>query len=141
MTDTERGLRRFLLAAAAATYLGGAVELVLIEHWDEWQQWVAFGLIALGGGAVVWAARAPTPRSLRALRAFGLVVGVGAVAGIVLHGWGNAEFAREIDPGLTAMGTVAEAATGGNPLFAPGMLALAAALGVAATWRHPALES
>ncbi|WP_412063325.1 hypothetical protein [Rubrivirga sp. IMCC45206] len=137
MTDTERGLRRFLLAAAAVTYVGGAVELVLVEHWGEWQQWIAFVLIVVGLAAVAWAARAPSPRSLGSLKVFGLVVGIGAIAGVALHGWGNAAFAREIDPGLTALGTVAEAATGGNPLFAPGMLALAAALGVAAAWRHP----
>ncbi|WP_412067787.1 hypothetical protein [Rubrivirga sp. IMCC43871] len=138
MTDTERGLRRFLLAAAAVTYLGGAVELVLVEHWGEWQQWIAFVLIVVGLAAVAWAARAPSPRSLGALRWFGLVVGIGAFAGVALHGWGNAAFAREIDPGLSLLGTVAEGATGGNPLFAPGMVALAAALGVAAGWRHPA---
>ena len=134
----EAWLRRFLFGAAAATYLGAVVELALVEHWGGFWQVVPFALCGLGLAAVAWAWRRPGARSLRAVLVTSALAAVGAGVGVVQHARGNALFALDIRPGLTVGETVLESLSGGNPLLAPGLVALAAALGAAATHRHGA---
>ena len=50
------------------------------------------------------------------------------------------EFALEIQPNATTSEIVMDALRGANPLLAPGVLALAAILAIAATYYHPALH-
>lgn len=140
MTDAERLLRRAMQSAAAATFVGALLELALVDHVDGWRQWMAFAFAGLGLVALVWAWRDPRRPVLRAVRAVSVVVAVGALSGIVLHGVGNAEFEREVKPNASTAEVAWGGLTGGNPFFAPGMLALAAALTAAATLRHPALD-
>ena len=137
MGEVEHQYRRFLLATAAVTYLAAAVELLLVEHYADVWQYIPFGLIAVGLGAVVWAARAPGPASIRALWIAAGTVGLGSLVGVVLHVKGNAEFALEIDPDLGTGAALWAGMTGVSPLLAPGMIALAGLLGAAAGWRHP----
>lgn len=140
MGEVEHQYRRFLLAMAAATYLAAAVELLLVEHYADVWQYIPFGLIAVGLGAVAWAARAPGAASIRALWISAGVVGLGSLVGVVLHVKGNAEFALEIDPDLGLGSALWEGMTGVSPFLAPGMIALAGVLGAAAGWNHPAVR-
>ena len=140
MSPTESGLRSVLFWASVGTYVGAIVELALVEHWHGWQQWLPFVMAGAGVAAAVAASRALTSRTVRALRAVSALVVVGSVAGMVLHVRGNAEFALEVRPDTTGLDLVLEAATGASPLLAPGMMAVAAVLGAAWSWRHPALE-
>ena len=131
----EAGLRRFLLTASSATYGASAVELALVEHWHGWTQWLPF---VMAGAALVAAgafARSPSSRTVLALRVVSALVVIGSAAGVVLHARGNAGFALEVRPDTAGVDLALEAATGGNPLLAPGMMALAALLAAAATWR------
>lgn len=135
---TEAGFRRFLLTASAATFAAAGVELGLVEHWEAWTQWIAFGLVAAGVLAVAWAGRG-SRAALRALRVVAFGIAVGSGVGVGLHVRGNMAFAREVAPGLGLGEALWEGLSGGSPLLAPGMLALASGLAAAATWRHPAL--
>ncbi len=135
----ERQLRRFLLATAAATYLAAAVELVLVEHYADTAQIIPFVLIVAGLAAVAWAWASPSRRSLAALRGVGALVVFGSLVGIGLHVKGNVAFALEVQPDAGLGEVVWDGLSGGNPLLAPGMVALAGVLAAAATHRHPAL--
>lgn len=135
----EPWLRRFLLATAVATYLAAAVELVLVDHYEEWQQVLPFATIALGLAAAGWAWASPAPASLRSARWAGALAAATALAGVYFHVEGNLGFAREVRPGEGGLALAWDALSGGNPLLAPGMVALAGVLAAAATYRHPAL--
>ncbi len=138
MTSTEDRLRGVLWAVAVATYLGAAVELVLVEHWAEWQQWISLVAVAVALAATASGWRAPSAGTLRAARVVSLAVLAVSVVGVGFHLWGNFEFSHEVSPGDSASERAWDTLSGGNPAFAPGMLAIAAALALAAAWRHPA---
>jgi hypothetical protein len=57
-----------------------------------------------------------------------------------LHLFDNFAFEREIRPNAALVDVIINALRGVNPLLAPGILALAAALAIAATYRHPVLH-
>ena len=135
----EPWLRRFLLAAAVATYLAAAVELVLVDHYEEWQQILPFVMIAIGLAAAGWAWAAPGPGSVRAARWAGALAAAVSGLGVYFHVEGNLGFAREVHPGAGVAELAWDALSGGNPLLAPGMIALAGLLAAAATYRHPVL--
>ena len=139
-SPVEASFRRFLVATAAVTYVAAAVELWLVEHFADLMQLVPFGLIGVGLGALVWWMAVPSRTSLLVLRAASALVALGAVVGVGLHVRGNVEFALEIHPDALFRDLAWEGASGASPLLAPGMLALAALLAAAATYRHSALS-
>jgi hypothetical protein len=67
-------------------------------------------------------------------------VALGSLLGVYEHIEGNIGLLLEVTPNATTAKIISEALGGANPLLAPGMLALAAVLAVAATYYHPALE-
>lgn len=136
--STEGRLRRVVWAVAVATYLGAAVELALVEHWHEWEQWIALATVAVALVATASGWRAPSAGTLRAVRVVSGAVLAVSVAGVGFHLWGNFAFSREVSPGDGAWERAADTLTGGSPAFAPGVLAVAAALALAATIGHPA---
>jgi hypothetical protein len=69
------------------------------------------------------------------------LVALGSLIGVWEHIAGNLSFALEIHPDLTIGQRVLAALSGANPLMAPGMLALAAILAIAATYAHPVLQT
>ena len=129
--SVELRLRRALLAAAAVTYLGAAVEMALVEHYDGVWQLMPFALVAAGLGTVGAAWPAPTARPWL-LAGVGAVVVVGSVLGVYFHLEGNWALAAEVRPDEPLASRVWHALSGGNPLLAPGMVGLAGALGAAA---------
>lgn len=139
--DAEPWLRRFLLAAAVATYLAAAVELVLVGHYEDWQQILPFVMVVLGVLASGWAWVSSTPVSLQGTRWAGGLATVTALAGVYFHLTGNLEFAREVQIGASSRELLWDAISGGNPLLAPGMVALAGLLAAGATYRHPGLAA
>ena len=61
------------------------------------------------------------------------------VVGFWLHYSGNVEFEREMAPAIGGVALVREAMMGATPALAPGTMILLAAVGLAFTYRHPAL--
>ena len=138
--DTARAIRRMLLALVLLGVVGLAVELVLLEHTESIWQWVPF--VVLGGGLAGTVALAARPArgtvlSFRAAMALFVVTGM---AGLVLHFRGNLQFEMENDPSVRGLDLVWRALRGATPTLAPGALAQLGLMGIAATFRHPALR-
>lgn len=90
--------------------------------------------------AVLGALLRPQRLTLWALRAAMLVVGLGGLAGMVIHLLENLAFEQEIRPNAAAAELFGEALKGASPLFAPGVLVFAALVALIATYAHPALN-
>jgi hypothetical protein len=132
-------LRQFLLATSAALFVGAVIELWLVGHTEAFVQLLPFGLCALGLVAVLVTLFSPRRIQLLFMRAsMGLIV-LGSLFGVYEHVVNNIAFQREIHPNATSREVLMGAIGGANPLLAPGILALAAVLALAATYSHPAL--
>ena len=131
--STLRRLRIFLQLLAATLFAGTIVELLAAKHYADLLQLVPFGLCGLGllTLGVVWTR--PSRLTVLALRATMTVIALGSLLGVYEHIRGNLEFAREIHPRASTISLLQTAFTGRNPLGAPGLLAVAAAVAIAAT--------
>lgn len=133
-------LRRFLLGLAIFICMGTIVELWLSDHDQQTLQYIPFVLSTLGllvSGVVLFR---PNRNTIRALRMVMPLVALGSLAGIGLHLRGNFAFEMDIRPNATASEVLMDALKGAAPLLAPGIMALAAALALAATTYHPVLQ-
>jgi hypothetical protein len=133
-TVTLRRLRTFLRALAAALFVGTVVELLLAEHTDSLLQLVPFLLCGLGLLALAAAWARPRRATVLTLRLVMVVVACGSLLGVTEHFLGNRAFARETHPRASAAGLLRPTLTGADPLLAPGILAVAAAVAAAATY-------
>lgn len=137
---TLRTFRRALTLLLAAGLLGTALELVLMDHLEDWWQRIPLALIAAALGVLCWHWLARSKTSIYAIRGVMLLFLASAAAGIILHAKGNREFALETKPALAGGELVTEMLTGAFPALAPGTMALLGLLGLLVTWRHPALD-
>ena len=133
-------LRRFLLVIAGLLLAGTVLELWVINHTEEPIQWLPFILCGIGLVAVGAALLRPQRRVLLGLRWLMGAVTLGSVFGVIEHIESNLGFVLEIHPNATTEQILTGALGGASPLLAPGMLALAAILAIAATYYHPALK-
>jgi len=132
-------LRRLVAGLVLLGALGLAIELLLLEHFDSFLQWMP--LVSLGGALVTTTAVALRPTSW-SLWLHRLVMGLTAatgVAGLYLHYGGNAALEREIEPGVEGLALAWNALRGAVPTMAPGAMIQLGLLGLIQTWRHPAL--
>lgn len=136
----EERLRRFLLGSAAFVFAGTVVELLFIGHAEDPVQFLPYALAGLGLAAALAAFYAPRRPVLRALRGVMTVVVLGSLFGLYEHLVHNFAFELEIRPGSTATDVFWDALGGASPLLSPGILALAGALALAATYAHPQLR-
>jgi hypothetical protein len=136
-------LRRFLFGLAALLCLGTLTELWFTKqhHAQTPIQLVPFGLCALGLCASLVAWIRPRPLTLRGLRACMVLLLGGSVLGIYEHIASNLEYLLEIHVTATARDVFMEALSGASPLLAPGVLAVAAVVALAASYHHPALRN
>jgi hypothetical protein len=127
-------LRTFLRALVAALFAGTIVELILAGHTESLMQWVPFVLCGLGlltlAADWLWSTRG-TAFTLRAVMA---AVACGSLLGVSQHFLGNRDFARETNPQAGAGTILRRSVTGADPLLAPGILAVAAAIAIASTF-------
>jgi hypothetical protein len=138
-TTVERRLRTFLFVIAACLCVGTIVELFLLGHTKTLVQLTPFVLCGAGALAVAAALARPKRGTLMALRVVMGLLLLGSLFGMYEHIENNLAFELEIRPNATASDVWLEALKGDSPLLAPGALALAACLAVAATYEHPAL--
>jgi hypothetical protein len=132
-------LRRFLLLTAGFLYAGTMVELLLTGHTDDPIQLLPFLLCALGFAMVAAALLRPQRFTLQALRLVMVMLIAGSLFGVYEHIEHNLAFALEIRPNAAPNELLLAALGGADPLLAPGMLALAAILALAATYYHPVI--
>jgi hypothetical protein len=140
--DASVALRRILLAIVAFGLVGTAVELFLLEHYEDSWQLVPIVFIALALFSMVAHVTTGSAGSLMVLRlAMSFLVVAGAV-GVVLHYQGSMEFQLEMDAtqsGWTLFSKVIRAKA--PPTLAPGVMAQLGLLGLLYTYRHPALTA
>jgi hypothetical protein len=133
-------LRRVLLALVLLGAVGLALELLLLEHFESWEQWIPLALLALvlvAGSMVAWR---QSPATVRFFQAMMLLCVVAGIVGVFLHYRGNAEFELERDPLLRGLALFWESSRGATPALAPGALSQLGLLGLAFAFRHPALR-
>jgi fatty acid desaturase len=131
-----RRLRKFLLMLAVLLLAGALVELWLVGHTEDWVQLIPFVLAIVGiivGFLVLFQ---PGKRTIQIMRIWMAVVVMGTLFGVYQHITGNIAFEREVDPKATTSQLAWQRRGGGHPLLAPGVLAIAAVLALAATYRH-----
>lgn len=133
-------LRRFLLLLSALLCVGTVIELLLTNHWEDIIQLIPFALCGLGLIAIMVVLLYPQRLTLLGLRGCMALIALGSLFGIYEHLEHNLAFELEIRPNAVVGDIFMDALAGANPLLAPGILALAAILAVAATYYHPALE-
>ncbi len=132
-------LRRFLLIISALLFLGTVVELWLANHTKTVVQLIPFALCGIGLIVLSVVLLYPRRAAMLALRACMVMVLLGSLFGVYEHVSGNIAFQSEIHPNANTREFVMGAIGGASPLLAPGILALAAVLALAATYHHPSL--
>ena len=138
---TMSTIRRALLAILLLGAVGTLSELFLMEHTDG--VWQLAPVVLLGGGVIAIAAHALNQHHVPSIRGFqGLMVVfvLSGIIGIILHYLGNAEFEREMQPDARGLLLVKESLMGATPALAPGTMIQLGLIGLAATFRHPALR-
>lgn len=140
-TTVEQRLRTFLLVLAGWMCVGTSVELFLAKHTKDPMQFVPFVLCGLGLIVVVAALLRPRRGTLIALRGVMGLLMAGSLLGIYEHVANNLAFELDLRPGAVWSDVWFEALRGAAPLLAPGILALAAIIAIAATYEHPALAA
>lgn len=135
----EHKYRTFLLAMTTIMLAGMSVELMLVEHDENFVQLIPYGLAGIGIASVLAVMLGATRVRLRALQGVIVLLALGGLYGIYEHLAHNFAFELEIRPNATAGDVVIEALQGASPLLAPGVLTLAAMMAAAAVYRHPVL--
>ena len=82
----------------------------------------------------------PSPMTIKVLRWSMIVIGLCSLIGIYEHMANNLGFQMEIQPNATTWELIMATFEGANPVLAPGILMLGAAIGWTAAYRHSALE-
>lgn len=133
-------LRQMVLALVLIGIIGLMVELLLLEHFESATQWIPLLSLGLGLATTVAVARGPTVSSIRVFKLMMSAFVITGLLGLILHMKGNVEWVLERHPELGGWPLIWEALRGATPALAPGALAQLGLLGLAWSYRHPALE-
>jgi hypothetical protein len=132
-------VRRFVLAILLLGMIGSLVELVLLEHDEDLNQWIPLVLLGLGILGFAAAALRPGPPVIRFLQ---ILMGFFILAGLIgaaLHFQANLEFQTELDPSASGWPLWSKALRAkAPPALAPGVMIQLGLLGLVYTFRHPA---
>jgi len=134
-------LRRMLLALVLLGAVGLLTELGLLEHFDSATQWIPLALLAMVVGAVVAVYVHGGRGTVRFFQGVMVLCVVTGAVGVWLHYRGNVEFELEREGSLRGLRLFWEAIRGATPALAPGALSQLGLLGLAYTFRHPALRA
>ena len=121
--------------------LGTGVELLLLGHTESLWQWVPLLLIAFSLVALIFHATVRRAVSVRVFQVIVLLFIMSGFVGIWQHYQAKLEFKLETHPALGGVELFWEIMTGATvpPVLAPGMMVQMGLLGLAYTYRHPAL--
>lgn len=133
-------IRHLLFLTLAISLVGTEAELLLLEHFEDWQQYLP--LIILGAAilAQLWYLAAKSRASIRTIQALMLTCIAAGVLGVILHYQGNAEFELEITPTMHGWELFKETMMGATPALAPGAMIQIGLVGLAWAFRHPGLS-
>ena len=133
-------IRQFLLIISAGVFVMTVTELFFLSHWTETIQILPFVLSGWGLIALLLAYFRPSPATIKFLRWSMIVIGLCSLIGIYEHMSNNLGFQMEIQPNSTTWELVLATLEGANPVLAPGILMLGAAIGWTAVYQHSGLE-
>lgn len=138
MTDTARSI---LLGIFLVGVGGITAELWLLGHYEDLDQFIPIGLGALGVITVAAAAFKPTRITVRLLQAVMLLFVVSGLVGVWFHYQATTEFQLEMDPSLRGWALFRKAIVAkAPPALAPGAMIQLGLIGLAYSFRHPALR-
>ena len=135
-----RTLRQILLATLVLGLVGVGLELLLLEHFEDWRQQTPLALIAGALVVLVWHGLHRSPASLRVLQVLMTVFIAAGAFGLVFHYQGNVEFELEMHPSASGFDLFREAIMGATPALAPGTMIQLGLIGLAYSYRHPLIE-
>ena len=138
---TVTAIRFILLALYLLGTVGTGVELLLLEHTEDAWQWAPLGLMGVSLPVLGWSLALPGRASIGVFRGVTVLIVLSGAIGLWLHYHGNAEFELEMYPSLSGLGLFWEAVKGATPTLAPGTMIELGLLGLAYTYRHPALTT
>ena len=137
MSDTAR---RILLAILILGIAGISVELWLLAHTEDVYQLIPLILSAAAIAVMVVVALRPSAGSIRLFQGLMALFLLSGVVGMWLHFQVNMEFQLEMDPALTGLALFRKSIVAKTPpALAPGAMIQLGLIGLAYTFRHPAL--
>jgi hypothetical protein len=133
-------IRAMLLTIFILGSVGSGAELLLLNHLESLLQWIPVLLIVLSFLVLGWHLVGRTPASTRAIQGTMVAFIAAGLAGFYFHYQGSAEFKLESNPSLAGWRLLWEAIRGkAPPVLAPGVMIQLGLVGLAYTYRHPAL--
>jgi hypothetical protein len=133
--------RRILLAILIAGIAGISLELWLMAHTEDVYQLIPLWLAVLGAIAIATVALRPSSATVRLFQAVMALFLISGVAGMYLHFQVNMEFQQEMDPALSGLPLYQKAILAKSPpALAPGAMIQLGLIGLAYTFRHPAVR-
>lgn len=129
-----RDIRRPLLAVLVFSMGGVLAELYLLDHYDEWRQWVPLVLLTLGMVTGTLEGFVANRATLRLFQLVMLLFVVSGGVGAYFHMASNVEFARELVPDLGGRELLMEALRGAMPALAPGTMSMLGMIGLIYGW-------
>ena len=121
--------------------VGTITELLLLEHVEDAWQWTPIALMTAALLTLGWHALDRGPASLNVIRVLMVLCVVSGFLGVLLHYRGNVEFELEMYPDLSGWKLFKESMMGATPALAPGAMIQVGLVGLAWTFRHPALQA
>jgi hypothetical protein len=133
-------VRRLILALLAFGLTWVAVDLVLLEHYEDPVMFVPFAAVTVGLAAIALDLSAATAGTARIFQvAMGALI-VSGLAGVVVHYQGSLEFQLDMDPTMSRWDLFWKVMhMKAPPTLAPGVMVQLGLLGLVATAGHPAL--
>ena len=132
--------RRVLLAILVLGVIGISAELLLLGHDEDFNQLIPLVLAAATIAMSAAVSFKPTSGTIRLFQALMLLLVLSGAVGMYLHFQVNMEFQLEMDPALKGMALFQKAILAKTPpALAPGAMTQLGLIGLAYTFRHPAL--
>ena len=139
MTDAAR---RILLAILLVGIAGLSLELWLLAHVEDVYQLIPLVLNGVGVIMIAMVATRPSPGTIRLFQLIMVLFVMSGAVGILMHYQATTEFQLEMDPALTGWALFRKAIVAkAPPALAPGAMTQLGLIGLAYTFRHPALGS
>jgi hypothetical protein len=133
--------RRILLSILLLGIAGISLELWLMAHTEDVYQLIPLWLAVAGVAAAILVALRPSIGSVRLFQAVMALFLLSGVVGMVLHFQVNIEFQQEMDAALSGWALYQKAILAKSPpALAPGAMIQLGLIGLAYTFRHPALR-
>ena len=136
-------IRRILLIIFLIGALGTVAELLLLKHTEDRWQWVPLILATLSLLALLVHGFIRRAATIRLFQGAMILFVLSGFVGSYLHYRAKVEFKLETNPALAGWELFREAMVGGTvpPVLAPGVMIQLGLLGLAWTYRHPALSA